>query len=167
MIRLLSKISRNQLIKAIRFLTWLGALALVWVIFEYMFIGSSRHIPVVKYVKIHIDEFKQHDVTVIQKQQIPFVLIHQTDDQIKQLMAKYPSSISRSVEPGYFIALAIGQELGCVVLKHKEGVLKESCSDATYDYFGRSLTSSALSDALKVPEMSYNKETRFFNLTLQ
>lgn len=144
----------------------LGAFAVVWVILQYVFIGSSRSIPVIKTVKIHLDEFKQHDVVMVQHEQLPFILIHRTPEQVAVLKQKYPNSDAlRSVNDEYFIAFAIGTDYGCIVLKYKDEQLKESCSTALYDYSGRSV--SGKNDPLIVPEITYNKTTKFYNLTLK
>jgi len=113
-----------------------------------------------------MNEFKQHDVVMVQHQQVPFILIHRTPKQITELKAKYAEANAlRSIKEGYFIALAIGTNYGCIVLKYKQDQLKESCSTALYDYSGRSLTGK--NDPLIVPKMTYNQSTQFFNLTLK
>ncbi len=162
----LAYISRNFLTKTIQYLTWLGFLAITWVILQYVFIGSSRAIPIIKTINIHIDEFKQHDVVMVQHQQLPFILIHRTPKQVAALKQKHPKADAlRSVKDEYFIALAIGTDYGCIVLKHKQEQLKESCSAALYDYSGRSVSGN--NDPLRVPKMTYNEATKLFNFTLK
>jgi len=159
-------LSRERLTKSIKVLTWMGGLAIVWVVLQYMFIGSSRSIPIVKSIKINIDEFKQHDVVMVQHQQLPFILIHRTAKQIEALKSQYSGNNAlRSIKNDYFIALAIGSNYGCIVSKYKHEQLKEMCSDARYDYSGRSLSNNY--DPLIVPKMTYNQTTHFFNLTLK
>lgn len=149
-----------------QYLTGCAGLAIVWVIVQYVFIGSSRAVPIIKHIKIHIDEFRQHDVVVVQHQQIPFVLVHRTAKQIKQLNSKYlENNPLRSIKDEYFIALAIGSDYACIVRAYEEQQLKESCSDAIYDYSGRSILGDH--KALKVPKMIYNQHTQFFNITMK
>ncbi len=162
----LSLLSREHIAKSIKYLTWLGALAILWVMFEYMFIGSSRSIPIIKSIKIHVDEFKQHDVVMVQHQQVPFVLVHRTAQQIKQLKETYQGDNAlRSLSDEYFIALAIGTNFGCIVAKYQQNLLKESCSQAVYDFTGRSLSKN--DKPLIVPPMTFNSTNKFFNLTLK
>lgn len=162
----LAYLTRDRLTQSIKVLTWIGGLAIAWVILQYIFIGSSRSIPIIKTIKIHINEFKQHDVAMVQHQQVPFLLIHRTSKQIADLKAKHAGTNAlRSIKDDYFIALAIGTDYGCIVSKHKNEQLKETCSAALYDYSGRSLF--AKNDPLIVPKMSYNQTTQFFNLTLK
>jgi len=159
-------LSRERLTKSIKVLTWMGGLAIVWVILQYIFVGSSRSIPIVKTINISIDEFKQHDVVMVQHQQLPFVLIHRTPKQIETLRSQYSGyDALRSIKDDYFIALAIGTNYGCIVSKYKHQQLKEMCSDARYDYSGRSI--SGHNDPLIVPKMTYNETNHFFNLTLK
>jgi len=159
-------LSREHISKSIKYLTWLGALAILWVMFEYMFIGSSRSIPIIKSIKIHVDEFKQGDVVMVQHQQVPFVLVHRTEQQIKQLKETYKEGNTlRSLNDDYFIALAIGTNLGCIVAKYEQNLLKETCSRAVYDFTGRSL--SKKEKPLIVPPMTFDSSNQFFNLTLK
>lgn len=148
-----------------RYLTWVAGLAIVWVIIEYVFIGSSRSIPITKYINIHIDEFNQQGVAMVQHQQLPFVLVHRTSEQIEALKSKYQTNPLRSIKDDYFIALGIGTDFGCIVSAYKNEQLKETCSTTTYDYSGRS--SDGNYQALKVPEMTYNQQTHFFNITMK
>ena len=149
-----------------QYLTWFAGLAIVWVIFQYVFIGSSRSIPIIKDIKIHIDEFKSNHVVIVQHQQVPFVLVHRSKEQIKKLKNQHLGTKPlRSVMDEYFIALAIGTNYGCIVTAYNQEQLKESCSTATYDYSGRSILGD--NEALKVPEMTYNKHTQFFNITMK
>ncbi len=149
-----------------QYLTWFGGLAIIWVILQFLFIGSSRSIPIEKTIKIHLDEFRQHAVKVVQHQQIPFVLIHRTEQQILQLEENHQNNALRSIQREYFIALAIGTDLGCVVLEHSEDVLKESCSQALYDFSGRPIGNNKI-EPLNVPLMTYNKQSQLFSLTLK
>ena len=149
-----------------QYLTWLGALFIIWVILQYVFIGSNRAIPITKHIKIHINEFKQHDVVMVRHQQLPFVLIHRTPAQLDMLKVKYGDNHPlRSIRNEYFIALAIGTDFGCIVASYRDNQLKETCSGALYDYSGRSI--SGKNEALIVPQMTYNKDNQFFNLTMK
>lgn len=158
--------SRQAITKLIQYLTWFGALAILWVLLQYIFIGSSRSIPIIKYIKIHTDEFKKNDVMIVQHQQVPFVLINRTQQHINQLKQTYKTEDAlRSISEDYFIALAIGTNYGCIVTKYKQDTLKETCSQTLYDYSGRALNGEH--KPLTVPQMTYDPKTQFYNLTLR
>lgn len=143
---------------------WIALLAVFWVVFEYIFIGSSRAIPIQKFIKIHLSEFKPSGIKIIQKQEIPFVLIHRSKATISQLKQSYLDNPLRSISEEYFISLAIGSDLGCVVTQYQNDQLKESCSYTFYDQSGRVLNKQLA--PLIVPKMSYNEVTQYYNITL-
>lgn len=129
-------------------MTWIAVLFLAWIIFEYIFIGSSRSIPVEKHIVIHQSEFNANKAVIIQKQSIPLLLIAKNKFNGLKQNRMY---------------LALGEE-GCVVLPINSNELKESCSEARYDLQGESL--SEYKKPLLTLQYHYNKSTQNYSVTL-
>jgi Rieske Fe-S protein len=74
------------------------------------------------------------------------------------------SNSLRSIHPEYFISYAIGTDLGCGLTTIETG-LRESCSDARYDFAGRALKGDTQFENLAIPE--YNFSNNFSTLTIR
>lgn len=70
----------------------------------------------------------------------------------------------RSRQAGYFVAYAIGTHLGCVLEAFERG-LRETCSNAAYDYAGRALQGENKFQNLVIP--NYNFSNDFSTLTIR
>ena len=70
----------------------------------------------------------------------------------------------RSRHAGYFVAYAIGTHLGCVLEAFERG-LRETCSNAGYDYAGRALQGENKFQNLAIP--NYNFSNDFSTLTIR
>lgn len=127
---------------------WVAFLFLAWVTFEYIFIGSSRSIPVEKHLVVKQSEFITNKIVILQKQSIPLLLI--TKNKLNGLKENK-------------IYLAIGNE-GCVVLPISNSELKESCSNARYSIDGRSITQNV--KPLISLKYHFNSNTKIYSLTL-
>ena len=65
--------------------------------------------------------------------------------------------ILRSRQSEYFVAHALGTDLGCP-LQVVDDRFKESCGKASYDFSGRALTDSRNYQNLRVPEYKFSSD---------
>ena len=70
----------------------------------------------------------------------------------------------RSRHPEYFVAFAIGTDLGCPLVV-AAATIHESCSAASYDFAGRALTGETRFPNLSIPD--YNFDAEFGRLTVR
>lgn len=76
----------------------------------------------------------------------------------------YASDLLRAGDSEYFVALAIGTDLGCGLVA-EAGLLREICGDARYDFAGRALGGQREFRNLTIPD--YNFSDNFSSLNLQ
>jgi hypothetical protein len=77
---------------------------------------------------------------------------------------EFATNTLRSRHAGYFVGYAIGTHLGCVLQAFEHG-LRESCSNARYDYAGRALPGENKFQNLAIP--NYNFSNDFSTLTIR
>ena len=73
------------------------------------------------------------------------------------------SNSLRSIHPAYFVSYAIGTDFGCGLTMIEAG-LRESCSDARYDFAGRALKGNTQFENLAIPD--YNFSNNFNTLII-
>lgn len=77
---------------------------------------------------------------------------------------RYAENGLRSRQPEYFVAYALGTDLGCLLTAFDEQ-LGEICGPARYDFAGRSLRGEHVFQNLAVPD--YNFDDDFNTLTIR
>ncbi len=75
----------------------------------------------------------------------------------------YAKNVFRSRDPGWFVGYAIGTDLGCVI-EALGDVLKETCSDARYDFAGRALSAGRRFRNLTVPDYTFTEDYRYLTI---
>ena len=66
----------------------------------------------------------------------------------------YARNPLRSRDPEYFVAYALGTDLGCPLVA-EPGRLRESCGSAVYDYAGRALSAETRFLNLPIPDYTF------------
>ena len=74
--------------------------------------------------------------------------------------------IDMTQNQGYFVAYALGTYLSCPLDVIDKQYLKESCSNATYDFAGEPLPNNQNFTALRVPVYNFCKDFSCINLRL-
>ena len=71
----------------------------------------------------------------------------------------------RSKIPQFFVAYALGTDLGCLLQADTNFRLRESCSKASYDYAGRAINGENQYQNLAIPDYNFNQDYSVLTIT--
>ena len=170
--------ARKRLRKAVRWFFAAIGLGLVYVLLDFSV--DLRPASVHSLYRFEIGVLPEDQPRILRQDNLSIVVIRRSQATISALeqagrnlqdpdskRSRQPSAAAnrlRSVDPRYFVAYAIGTDLGCEV----EAValeLKERCGEARYDFAGRALVGARELRNLGIPD--YNFAGDFSSLTVR
>jgi ubiquinol-cytochrome c reductase iron-sulfur subunit len=78
----------------------------------------------------------------------------------------YAKNSLRSRNEQYFVAYGLGTDLGCPLSASIGFTLRESCSDARYDYAGRAIVGKNQFLNLAIPDYNFSRDFSVLTITL-
>ncbi len=146
----MGKNRRHQLIRAVKFLTLLALIFVVFVFIDYSFNQAKLD----KEYRFEVPDLTDNRPVILNQGSMIIVIAHYNTDMNDQF-STISTSASRIDSEGYFVALAYGTDLGCPIQLVND-FFKESCSNAMYDLLGQSLDHDSYKN-LEIPHYRWNK----------
>lgn len=170
----MSEQRRRGLERAIKALSWLAAGGLLYVLADFAVDFRPRHIQ--ESYRFRLPALVEDQPQILQRDQLRVLVLKrsrqlqqqllQSDDDLQDPGSKRSSqpdnaaNLLRSKAPELFVSLALGTDLQCLLIID-EYELKESCSDARYDFAGRAKKSNRRYDNLTVPDYRYSDDGKY------
>lgn len=176
---------RLKLRVAIKLMLYIGALGIAYVFFS-VFTSGEREVRTVPSLRVSIGEladgqamrliWEGRPVLVYRRAGLDLANLRSADDQLadpQSTISTQPESFSkvfRSHTPEFFVAIALGTDLGCSVEylpvggEHFQdrpwtGGFIDSCSNSRYDLAGRVFKDQAANRNLVVPQYGIDGDT--------
>ena len=169
---------RRRLLKAVKYVSVVAGLALLYVSLDFMI--DVRPAGIHRSYQFSLDRLPVDSAVILRQDNLSIVVIRRSPEAIKLLRESSgnlqdPNSRSssqpdnaenslRSIHPEFFVSYAIGTDLGCG-LEAIENGLREICSQARYDFAGRALQGARRFENLAIPD--YNFSNNFNILTIR
>jgi hypothetical protein len=171
--------NRLILLRAIKYLSGLLALALLYVLVDFTVdlrprdIHSSYRFTV---PQLSLDTpvwLRQDNLTIVVIRRSQRVIANltkpgpdlQDNNSESSSQPDYASNILRSSNEEYFVAYGLGTDFGCPLIADDEFTLRESCGSARYDFAGRAISGNSRFLNLRIPD--YNFSPDFSILTVR
>lgn len=164
---------RDRLRRWVKYSAWFLTLALLYVLADFSF--DLRPAKIQSSYQFRLDELTLDRPAILQQDSLAIVVIRRSAATIESLRASgeilqdpnsslsrqpdYAANSLRSREPEYFVAYALGTDLGCR-LRLKARVLQEICGRARYDFAGRALRGEQKFRNLDVPDYLFSDNYR-------
>jgi hypothetical protein len=78
----------------------------------------------------------------------------------------YAKNTLRSKEALYFVSYAIGTDLSCLLELKEKQILKEICSEASYDFAGRAFSGRNQFQNLTIPDYNFNGDFSLLTISI-
>ncbi len=164
--------NRLLLLRAVKYLSGLLALALIFVLTDFTVDIRPREIHSSYRFTLPQASFdkpfwlRQDNLTILfirrSRQVIDDISKRSADlqDANSELSSQpeYARNILRSRIAEYFVAYGLGTDLGCPLKADSENTLQESCSTARYDYAGRAINGNSRFLNLRIPDYTFNHD---------
>jgi len=171
---------RNNLRVAVKLFFFVLLLFILYTFTDYTFNSGA---PIVNQsYRFELPDLQLDKPVILRQKNFSIVVIRRSEKTLSQLKLVSPGLLDsgsaqsnqpkfalnwhRSLQKIYFIAIAIGTDYGCPI-KIENQYLRESCSDAFYDYSGRALKASRSYRNLTVPEYRFADDYNSVTITLQ
>jgi hypothetical protein len=163
---------RQLLVRLTKWLTTVLVVALLFVVTDYTFdirpstIQSSYRftpgqVPVDRPVWLQQDNLR---ILLVRRSDRLIAMLNQAVVDLQDPGSKssrqpdFARNRLRSRHAGYFVAYAIGTDYGCPLVADSEYSVRESCSEARYDFAGRALRAQNQFQNLAIPDYNFNHD---------
>lgn len=170
---------RSALRRLFRYFSWIIVAAIAYVLLDFSI--DIQPAAVHDSYRFTVPALQPDEVRILRQDNLSVLLIRRSAETRRRLLQTAAASLqdpdsSRSHQPGYarnplrsrheeyFVAYALGTDLGCP-LQVVETYLRETCGDAGYDFAGRALQASKSFSNLIIPD--YNFSSNFSHLTIK
>jgi hypothetical protein len=144
---------RTQLQKALKLTFFIALLFIAFVLIDFSF-NQARPAQ----YRFTLPELVPNKPVLLQQGNMQILVAH-FDHDFKIPAAtgrQMPTDVSSRLDKyGYFVSLGYGTDMGCAV-RIESDYIRESCSQAVYDLYGRSLNQDLYKD-LEIPHYRWNK----------
>ncbi len=166
----MSEARRRGIERALKLLTWMGIFGVLFVFADFAVDFRPRSIQ--DSYRFRLPELVTDQPQILQRDQLRILVIQRSEGlqqrllQITELQdaeskrSSQPEDAEnplRAKDPDFFVALALGTDFQCPLIIDAE-LLRESCSDATYDFAGRAQPANRRFDNLVVPDYSFSDD---------
>ncbi len=164
---------RRPIERLFRFFVLAGAAAIVFVLLDFSF--DWRPQRVYETYLFNLPELEVDVPVILRQDNLSVVVLRRSPDAIATLrqagdglqdpasnrsrQPDFAVNALRSRDPEYFIAYALGTDLGCPLAIEADG-LREICSDARYDFAGRARASERDFRNLSIPDYNLGPESK-------
>ncbi len=167
----MAKPKRSPIERLFRYFALAGAAAILYVLLDFMIdlrpqrVYSTYLFDLPELVPDAPVILRQDNLAIVVVRRSPGVVdaLRQAGDGLQDPASRrshqpdYAANAVRSREPGYFVAYALGTDLGCA-LEVEAGGLRETCSDARYDLAGRARAGARDFRNLTVPDYNFGPD---------
>jgi hypothetical protein len=164
--------NRLLLLRAIKYLSGLLALALLFVLVDFTIdIRPSKIHSSYRFTLPHLSLDKP---VWLRQDNLTILLIRRSEQVIEQLtkhnselqdaisksssQPEYARNILRSRTEEYFVAYGLGTDFGCPLVAGVGHTLRESCGTASYDYAGRAISGNSRFLNLRIPDYNFDRD---------
>ena len=163
--------TRSALERLFRYFALAGAAAIVFVLLDFSFDWRPQRVH--ESYHFNLPELVPDAPVILRQDNLSIVVLKRSPGTIDALLdggaglqdpqskrsrqPDYAANALRSREPGYFVAYALGTDLGCA-LEVEAGGLRETCSDARYDLAGRARDGARDFRNLTVPDYNFGPD---------
>ncbi len=161
-----------------RYFSWCAGAAILFVLVDYMV--DLRPAAIDASYEFRVPDLEADKPLIMRQGNLAIVVIKRSPNLIEALRGAtgrlqdpgsrnsrqpdYAANGLRSKDPEYFVAYAIGTDLGCL-LQVEQDSLGETCGPARYDFAGRSYKDER--DYRNLPIPDYNFSDNFQTLTIR
>ena len=165
--------SRSPVERLFRYFALAGALAIVYVLLDFSFDWRPQRVYD-SYV-FNLPELAPDVPVILRQDNLSIVVLRRSPGAIAALrqageglqdpasdrsrQPDFAANALRSRDPEYFVAYALGTDLGCPLAIEADG-LREICGDARYDLAGRARASERDFRNLTIPDYNFGPETK-------
>lgn len=169
---------RSPIERLFRYFALAGAAAVVFVLLDFSF--DWRPQRVYESYLFNLPELELDEAVILRQDNLSIVVVRRSATAIDALrragdllqdpaskrsrQPAFANNTVRSRDPEYFVAYALGTDLGCP-LAIEAGSLRETCGDARYDLAGRAHASERDYRNLTIPDYNFGPE--FKTLTIR
>ena len=152
-------------------------LALAWVLFDYAI--DFRPATVQDSYRFRLPPLEYDKPEILRRDNLAIVVIRRSAQTVAELSAEtdglqdlksarsrqpeYARNALRSRSPEYFVAYALGTDLGCPLVTDSRR-LRESCSGARYDFAGRALAGAREFSNLAIPDYTLDLDLSYLTV---
>ncbi len=174
----MTNLKRSPVERLFRYFALVGAAAIAYVLLDFMI--DLRPERVYSSYRFKLPELEVDVPVILRQDNLAIVVVRRSADAVAALrradeglqdpasrrsrQPEFATNAVRSRDPEYFVAYALGTDLGCALAIEADG-LREICSDARYDLAGRARASARDFRNLTIPDYNFGPE--FKTLTIR
>lgn len=168
---MIERSARSPVERLFRYFAFAGALAILFVLLDFSFDWRPKR--VYESYQFNLPELEPDAPVLLRQDNLMIVVLRRSPGTIEALrhgganlqdpesnrsrQPDFADNALRSRDPEFFVAYALGTDLGCT-LEIEAGGLREICGDARYDLAGRALAGTRDFRNLTIPDYNFGPE---------
>ena len=173
----MDKVRVKRLERLFRYFGWILLLALAWVLLDFAI--DFRPAAVQDSYRLKLPRLEHDRPEILRRDNLAIVVIRRSPETTRTLASsldglqdpqsrrsrqpEYALNPLRSSRPEYFVAYALGTDLGCPLVAEKMR-LRETCGEAVYDFAGRALAGSREFSNLSIPDYTFDENFTYLTV---
>ncbi len=162
---------RRALERSFKYASWLLLAAVAFVFLDYLV--DVRPSTVSSSYRFGVKSLALDEARILRQDNLAIIVIRRSPETIARLKSErgelqdpdskssrqpaFAANATRAREAEYFVAYAIGTDLGCP-LAVEQAVLREVCGQARYDFAGRALRGQNAFKNLTIPDYNFSDD---------
>ena len=167
----------KRLERLFRYFGWIFLLALAWVLLDFAI--DFRPAAVQDSYRFKLPQLEYDRPEILRRDNLAIVIIRRSAQTISTLtdteeglqdrgsarsrQPDYAINALRSKHAEYFVAYALGTDLGCPLVAEKMH-LRETCGKAAYDFAGRAFAGSRVFSNLSIPDYTFDENFTYLTV---